>query len=163
VNDLIRQFKPSRKPALETRYAVVATAVVLVPLLGPLFGLFGEESEPIRYGIVGIVAAIAVFRAVFVEKEPLPAAGRRLVLSDGRLRQYEDDEVVAEIDVTRRFEYKIVDRYDVKNAVFRLFQDESRLAFFVSDPGGEAVVKSVVQIAWPPRNRHAGRSYPPAA
>ncbi len=79
-----------------------------------------------------------------------------------RLYQYDGDELVAEIDAARPFEYRIIDQYDAMSALFRLYQGDERLSFYVSDPGGADAVRNVVQIPWPPRPQHAGRSYPPA-
>jgi hypothetical protein len=163
VNHQVGRIKPTRKPALETRYAIPAAAAILIPILAAFFGLLGELSGVVLYAIPGAAALVAIFRALFKERELPPVAGRRLELSDGRLRQYDDKEVVAEIDATQDFEYRVLDRYDVKRALFRLYQADRRLTFYVSDPGGEDVVKTVVQIDWPPRSRHIGRSYPPTA
>ena len=69
-----------------------------------------------------------------------------------RLYQYDGDELVAEIDATRPIEYRTVDRYDVMSALFRLYQGDKRLSFYVSDPGGAGVVKNVVQTSQPPRS-----------
>ena len=41
--------------------------------------------------------------------------------------------------------------------------DDRELTFYISDPGGAEAVQEIIQISWPPRHRHAGRSYPPTA
>ncbi len=91
------------------------------------------------------------------------APGRRLELAEGCIRQYDDEELVARIDTTRPFEYRVVDRYEVDKALVRLYQGERQLSFYVSDPGGEEAMRNVVQVEWPPKSRHAGRSYPPSS
>jgi len=132
-------------------------------MVAAYFGLLGDCSGWIFVGIPGIAVVAVVVHALFFERGPPPTEGRRLELSDGRLRQLDGSDVIVEIDVTRPFEYKIVDRYNVSKALFRLYQGDVQLNFYFSDPGGKETVKLVVQIAWPPPSRHAGRSYPPSA
>ncbi len=110
-----------------------------------------------------MAVVVVTFKAVFVETEPPAVKGRELAVDDGLLRQYDSGRTVAEINVTKPFEYRVLDRYDVSEALFRLYQRDSELTFYVSDPGGAETVREVIQITWPPRNRNAGRSYPPSA
>jgi len=132
-------------------------------MVAAYFGLLGQYSGLVFVGIPGAAVVFIVFHALFIERGLPPTEGRRLELSDGRLRQLDGSDVTAEIDVTRPFEYKNLDRYNVSKALFRLYQGYVQLIFYFSDPGGKETVKSVVQIAWPPPSRHAGRSYPPSA
>ncbi len=163
MSDPTHQVKPTRKTALSTDVAVLATAVVVLPYLASQFGILEDLATTIFILALMIAAPVAIFRSAFVEREPPPVEGRRLVFSDGILRQFDDDDEIAGIDSSRDFQYRVLDRYDTKRAVFRLYQGDTELTLLVSDPGGEAAVKDVVQIRWPPRNRHAGRSYPPTS
>ena len=147
-------FKPSRKPTMRSAPAAVVTASAVV-------GYFA--FPPVFWALLAFVFAVVLYKALFEKAEPLPKRGRELSISGGVLRQTDLGHAFAQIDVTQPFEYRILDRYDVANAVFRLYQRDDELTFYVSDPGGAEVVKKVVQVAWPPRSRHAGRSYPPTA
>ncbi len=147
-------FKPIKKPAVGMFPAAVSVLLILV---------FYFAFPILLYAFAFIAAAIAIFRAVLVEREPSPKQGRNLEVSEECLRQYDEESIVSEIELTHPFEYEILDRYDVNNAVFRLHQRDNQLTFYFADPGGAEVVKEVMQIEWPPKNRHAGRSYPPTA
>ena len=147
-------FRPSRKPATGLVQAAATTAIALISYFAfPL----------VFWGLIAVVLAVVLFKALFVETEPPPKRGRELSISDGVLRQCDLGRVIAMIDVTQPFEYRILDRYDVADALFRLYQRDVELTFYVSDPEGAEVVKNVVQIEWPPRGRHMGRSYPPSS
>jgi hypothetical protein len=94
--------------------------------------------------------------------EARPERGRILELDGNHLKQVSSAGLAAEIDTTQPFQYQILDRYDVNDALIRLYQGGRTLTFYTSDPGGVTTVRDVIQIDWPPRPRHAGRSYPPA-
>ncbi len=146
------QHKPSRRPAVGGFAAATALLVLgALYVAGPLF----------FYPAITIVIVMAISQELLSTKEPPPKPGRSLQVNDGVLRQYDGEHVVAKIDLMKPFQYRVVDQYDPADAIFKLFQADSTLLFRTSDPGAAAIVSDVIQIAWPPQTRHAGRSYPP--
>jgi hypothetical protein len=96
-------------------------------------------------------------------KPPIPDELGSLEIEGDRIVQFDDSNPIAEINLMSPYEYEILDRYVVETAVFRLHQGGKALTFRFSDPGAREVVRDVMGLTWPPPNRHAGRSYPPAA
>jgi hypothetical protein len=162
VSNWTTRVKPRRKPRLEAGPAVLVGLVVLGPVVLASFGFFGDSSQLVIIGMAGTASVVAITREFLPWKSRPPKKGRKLIISTDQICQYDDGQLVATIDASRDFEYEVLDRYDVKHALFRLQQKDASLTFYFSDPGGAEVVRSIVQIEWPPRNRSAGRSYPPS-
>ena len=163
----IERKKPTRRSSLTTAEALVATSA-----LGLAWIILSDESGKLGHGreFIGVLAA-GVFLAVIAisirrsiaDREPFPPAGRQLEVQGDILRQVNDGQICSEIDLCRDYEYQLVDRYEIERSLFRLYQNDTRLSFYVSDPGGIFVVRELLRIEWPPRDRHVGRSYPPTA
>ncbi len=155
------QVKPNRKSALTGGAALF----VFLGFIVFLAVFAGDTSLLWKLGAVGLLSAgiLASFLWSVLGRGDSPTPrGRELRIERGRVAQVEGTKVVASIDATKPFAYSILDRHIATDSQFRLYQGRVELTFFNSDPGGDAVVRDVIQISWPPPSRGASRSVGPS-
>ena len=61
--------------------------------------------------------------------------------------------LVCEVDATRAFQYRVLDLAERTDPRIRLYQGNTELSFYPTDPGGSDVIRDVLRIKWPPRPR----------
>ncbi len=159
----MRRIKPTRRPALRTIPQLVFGGFLLCVVTASYFGVLGERLRVLYLVIPGAIAILEILRVVSRNRSGRPKRGFELKVEKDHLSQFDEDRLICEIDLLRPYEYKILDRYDLKDSLFALYQDSIEMTFYISDPGGLKVVREVLQIEWPPRDRHVSRSFPPAA
>ena len=173
-----RFVAPRKRPVISDVGSLAKTAGALL-LFGLVFGAWFTLMEwlmsfpvliqvAILVGITlaagaAILALVVVAQGFLPSRSEYPAEFGTLEVDGSLVVQTPASEVPCQIDAALPYEYSVLDRYDVSSAVFRLYQHDTALTFRFSDPGAARVVRDVMGLKWPPRARHAGRSYAPPA
>ena len=173
-----RFAKPEKRATLRDAKSMVQTVAVLSLVFLSFAAMFWLNDWLLQFSLwtalltlfgIGLVGWLLVFGAAYAAHQlfsiraDYPEEFGRLELVGDELVLFDESNPIGRIDAVQPYEYRILDRFDAKAAVFRLYQGPSTLTFRFSDPGAARIVREVMGLTWPPPPRHAGRSYPPPA
>ncbi len=148
-----RKVKPRQRAALSTFQAIVATAIILGPLLLSS-GSEHAEGSPFLGNMMLLSFAFLVVTGIWhlathrsPEKE---IRDYRVTLEDDHLVQRDPrGDEIARIDVSRPYEYRVLKEVP-DFGIYRLYQDDTELTFSSDDPNASTVVPDVLGLRWPP-------------